>query len=317
MIRYTKVVAENCLSGDNIYTYLKRSGYSENFLKNLRKEFGFIKLNDKDVFITEKIKSGDIICLNSNPNKKTKIEDCFIPLDVLYEDDYIIAVNKPSGLATMPTRSHFYNNLSGAIAYYMKKKDPNFVVRIINRLDKDTAGVVIVAKDSLTCKALNNSDAFDKTYYALLTGKIDKEITVDKKISTQTNEYGFNSNKRIISEQGKTAITHIFPIQYYENSSDFLTNAGTTFSFDDLLVKPEVYTLCKIKIEHGRTHQIRVHSAYIAHPLLGDAVYGNESSLIKHSALLCKEICFIHPITKEAIQIECDFPQDFKSLINL
>lgn len=296
MIRYFTITIKNALNCDNIYTYLKRNGYSENYLKNLRKTLGYILLNDKEVFITEKISNGDILKINSNPNNKSEINSCFIPLNVLYEDDYILAVYKPSGLATMPTRSHFSYNLSGAVAYYMQEKDPNFVVRIINRLDKDTAGIVIVAKDSITSNMLNNSDFILKTYYALLSGKVTEDTTISKKIDTVKNEDGINLKTRIANDFGKTAKTFISPIKYFNNND---------------------YTFCKITIEHGRTHQIRVHSAYIKHALLGDELYGNSSNLINHTALVCKTIKFVHPYSKKEIIIDSELPDDFKNLINL
>lgn len=291
-MEYNKIKIENALTKDTIYTYLKRMGYSENYVRNLRKKEGYILLNSQNAHTDFKIKNGDILELCKNPNTTTSIMQCIMPLDIVFEDDDLIIVNKPSGLTTSASRSHYTENLSGAILNYMLKKDNNFVVRIINRLDKDTAGLVMVAKHSLISKLLNESDKIEKTYYAILTGNLDRPITINKPILTTKNELGYNNHKRIIANNGKEAITHLYPVKQINNN-----------------------TLCKVNIEYGRTHQIRVHSSYINHALLGDELYGEKSKLITHTALVCKEIKFYHPIKKETIIVSCKFPEDFARLI--
>ena len=291
-MKYNKLIIDNSQNNDTIYTYLKRNGFSENYVRNLRKQEGYILLNSQSAHTDFKIKNGDMLEICKNPNTTTSIMQCRIPLDIVYEDDDLLIVNKPSGLATSASRSHYAENLSGAILNYMLKKDANFVVRIINRLDKDTAGLVMVAKHSLISRLLNESEQIDKTYYAICTGIMEKSLTINAKIETTKNDLGYNNHKRIISNNGKEAITHLQPIKQLSN-----------------------YTLCKVNIEFGRTHQIRVHCAHIRHPLLGDKLYGEKSDLITHTALVCKEIKFYHPLKKETILAECEFPKDFQNLI--
>ena len=288
-MEYNKVEVKNAYEKDTIYTYLKRIGMSENYVRNLRKKEGYILLNGKIAHTDFKINDGDMIEVCKSPNTKTSIMQCVIPLDVVYEDDDILVINKPSGLATSASRSHFSENLSGAILSYMSPKYENFVVRIINRLDKDTAGLVIVAKHSLICKLLNEDGLIEKNYYAICTGKIDYNVIINKNIATVKNELGYNQHKRIISDNGKPAITYVQPISYDGEN-----------------------TLCKINIQHGRTHQIRVHLSSIGHPLLGDEIYGMKSNKINHTALVCKEISFYHPIKKKTIRLDCPFPKDFE-----
>lgn len=295
MNEFKYILVQNPQKNDTIYTYLKRLGYSENYLKNLRKKQGYILINDNIVFMNNKIKENDIIKTHTNPNQKTQIEFCDIPLDIVYEDSDIILINKPPHLATMPSRSHYYNNLSGAIAKYMSTKDSNFVVRIVNRLDKDTSGLIIVAKNSLVCNYFNNNQvSIEKTYYAICEGILDKDIIINKNILTQTNQYGFNDNKRITTESknGKSAQTFVHIEKIIKNN-----------------------TLVSIKLKNGRTHQIRVHMSAIGHPLLGDSLYGKPSILIQRSALVCKKICFTHPSTNQKMTFEIDFPNDFKNLM--
>lgn len=292
-MEYKEIVVKKAQSKQTIYLYLKQNGYSENYLKNLRKVFGYIKLNDKDCFINTTTHNGDIIKINTSPNTKTCICSCIIPLDIVYEDDYILIVNKPSGLSTMPNKSHFLYNLSGGILAYMQAKDPNFVVRIVNRLDKDTAGLVVVAKDSLVANYFNeNNDIIQKTYYAVCEGVIQDELVINKNIDTIKNEYGYNCQKRVICKSGgKKATTFTKAIK----------------SFDNM-------TLLEITLKHGRTHQIRVHLASENHPLVGDELYGNKSNKISHTALCCTKITFIHPIISKKMTFTVPIPNDILAL---
>ncbi|MBO5884186.1 MAG: hypothetical protein J6Q51_00140, partial [Clostridia bacterium] len=124
-IKYKDIQAIDVQEKQTIYKYLKSKGYSENFLKNLRKSFGYIKLNGEPCIITTLVKENDIISVNVNPNTKTSINSCIIPLDIVYEDEDVLAINKPSMLPTMPSRSHYAYNLSGAIVAYMNDKQEN------------------------------------------------------------------------------------------------------------------------------------------------------------------------------------------------
>lgn len=289
-IIYKDIIVENPTTKQTIYSYLRKNGYSENYLKNLRKQFGFIKLNDSPCNSDCIVKDGDKISVNVNPNTKTMIYPCIIPLDIVYENNDIVAVNKPSMLATMPSRSHFSYNLSGAlVARY--ENEQNFVVRIINRLDKEASGIVLVAKNSLISNYLNQPNCIKKVYYALCEGNIEKDLSIDKNIETVSNQLGYNLNKRITSNNGKPAITHVQIIKNYND-----------------------YCLVKITLQHGRTHQIRVHLSSIGHALLGDSLYGKKSNLISHTALVCKEMHFSMPDGRN-IDLSIPFPKDFEALL--
>lgn len=288
---YRDITLLDLQNNETIYQYLRRNGYSENYTKNLRKQKGLIKINGEMVFINYKPKKNDLLSIHKNPFSSTSVYNCNIPLDIVFEDDEILIINKPSNLATMPTRSHYNNNLTGAVCNYINR--PDFVCRIINRLDKDTAGLVLVAKNSLSANFLALKSKIEKEYYALITGKLTQYVKIDKKIFTEIID-GKITNKRIVSDvSGKEAITHAYPIHVFDH-----------------------YTLIKLIIENGRTHQIRAHMSSIEHPLLGDKLYGNESEIINHTALVCKKISLIHPTTFEKLTFEINFPEDFKRLIN-
>ena len=179
--------------------------------------------------------------------------------------------------------------------YIMKDKDENFVVRIINRLDKDTAGLVLIAKNSLVCNYLNNNqNLIAKKYFAICDGIIKNDMVISKAIETTINQYGFNNNKRSTNNDGigKYAKTYVHIEKHFKN-----------------------FTLVSLKLENGRTHQIRVHLSSEGYPLLGDQLYGKSSELISHTALICKEISFIHPTTKKLLNFNIEFPDDFKRLM--
>lgn len=271
-----------------IYYFLKDEGFSENYISNLRKEWGNITLNDKIVNIRNELKIGDILKICSSPNKKTTIMQCILPLDIVFEDEYYLLINKPSGISCMPSKKHYQENLAGAICYYMNKKDEDFVLRIINRLDKDTSGIIIVAKDSISQNKIKD---IEKTYIAICEGKIDRNITIDKKIKTE-NINGINVKKRHISQDGQDATTFATPITYNEQ-----------------------FSLIRLNLIHGRTHQIRVHLSSINHPLLGDTLYGKENPHINHTALVCKELSFYHPYLNKTLTFSIELPQEFDTLI--
>lgn len=272
------------LKAPTIYFYLINNGFSQTFVSALRNMENSIKLNGKFVTIREKIKSGDLLEIMNNPYKKSEILPCDGKLEILFEDDDFLIINKPHNLSCMPTRSHYYNNLGGQICKYMNQKTDDFVLRIINRLDKETAGIVVVAKNVI---AYNNT-CLDKTYYALCEGNIFENFTIDAPIETIVKN-GINEHKRVISENGKPAVTHVFPIKNFDS-----------------------YCLAKFKLETGRTHQIRVHLSSKNHSLIGDCVYGEPND---HAFLILKEVSFKHFRTNQLVKIEVDFPSDWNKFI--
>ncbi len=280
-----------------IYFFLKDNDFSENFITNLRKHMGYIKVNGNDVTINHSLSIGDDLAINSNPNNKTTIMQCILPLDIVYEDEYYLLINKPAGLASMPSKSHYSFNLAGGICFYMKDKDPNFTLRIINRIDKDTSGIVIVAKDSISQKEIKD---INKTYYAICEGVIDRDLVIDKKIKT-TSKDKINNKKREIAFDGKDAKTFVRPIKICEIKEDN---------------QIKKFTLISVNLIHGRTHQIRVHLSSIGHALLGDELYGNKTQTINHTALICKDVSFYHPFKQETLTFSVPFPKDFEKLID-
>ncbi len=272
----------------HIYYFLKENGFSETYISSLRSKKGYILVNDNPSTTRSPLKLGDILKLCLDTKQKTQILKNSIQLNIVFEDDFYLIVNKPHRLSTSPSKSHYTENLAGAILNYMQKKDPNFVLRILNRLDYDTAGLIIVAKDVESYSKICN---IEKKYFAICNGIINKEILIDEPILTII-ENGINQQKRVVDLMGKAAQTHVIPVQKFDNK-----------------------TLISLKLKHGRTHQIRVHLAHINHPLLGDKIYNSEKSNLSHTALICKEIFFLHPFTNKEIFLEIPFSKVFEEIL--
>ncbi len=270
------------LKKQTIYYFLKEQKISEHYIKCLRNTSDTIKLNGNTVSINNPIEENDVLEISKSPQKGSEIPECDGTLEIIYEDDDYIAVNKPHNLACIPTRKHLQNNLGGQVVKYMKDKDKNFVLRIANRLDRETAGIVVIAKN---IDAFNKMNA-NKTYYAICEGNLDlSPFTIDKKIETISHN-GINQMKRIVSENGKTAVTHIFPVKNIDKNC-----------------------LVKLKLETGRTHQIRVHMSSINHPLVGDTIYNENDK--SHAYLLLKELSFTHFRSGKKIVLQVDFPNEW------
>ena len=377
--KYEKLEIKNVesLKQPTIYFYLKNNGFSENYIKHLRNVSGAILLNGSAVNVRAKIKNDDVLEIDKNPNKATKFAPCEANLDILFEDEDYLIVNKPHNLTCNPTRSHFSHNLGSSVCTYMKEKDDNFVLRILNRLDRETAGIVVIAKN---VRAYNEMTDFEKEYHAICHGKIEKDFIINKPILTVV-ENGINQMKRVVDEKGKNAVTHV-RVQKHLNviKSQFKPASQELLTLPNMLNETQqrktssTFTLVTLTLETGRTHQIRVHLSSVGHPLLGDTIYGNNkefhtskqkvcqnkekninaqklcpsnaiSSAIEmsskphertfqphvviseatckmetsplHAMLLLKKISFTHFRTKQKIELEVPYPQDWNFLSKL
>lgn len=286
-MKYQTYVIED-FAVKNIYYFLKDRKYSENFISNLRKTPNSILLNGKACGTRSILHTGDVLEILSSPNPKTDIKPCILPLDIVYEDAYYLLLYKESGISCMPNKAHYDLNLAGGILNYMKNKDENFTLRIINRLDKDTAGFILVAKNSIAMQEVKN---ISKSYFAICEGEILHNQIIDKKIETISCN-GINQRKRIISSQGKDATTYVTPLTHTPS-----------------------YSYIKLTLEHGRTHQIRLHLSSIGHPLLGDEIYGRKSKLLSHTALVCNEFSFYHPYKEQLLSFTHSLPSDFNDVL--
>ncbi|MBE5896756.1 MAG: RluA family pseudouridine synthase [Lachnospiraceae bacterium] len=291
--------------GMKISRFLQLRGYSEKNLTALRGQEETIYLNGRPVHMNETICQGDLIEVYiPEVEEATAVVPVNIPIEVVYEDEDIIVINKPANMPIHPSRMHQDNSLANALAYYYKKdlddKDAvnnKFVFRCINRLDRDTTGLTIVAKHMVSAAILYNEMKrrdIRRTYYAIVEEAADNRLpdsgVIDAPIG-RADEQGIA--RRVDYEKGQPAVTH------YE----VIDRVG------DL-------ALVQLKLETGRTHQIRVHMSHIGHPLIGDKIYNPKNSIMDRQALHAGELEFIHPITGVKLIIKADIPEDMRRVLN-
>lgn len=264
--------------GRRIKDYLRDFGVSSALLTKLKQTENGITVNGKFARAIDILHEGDMlsIAVESKGHMPAPLD---IPLDILYEDEDLIAVNKPPFMPVHESRNHIGDTLSNAIAAHIKE-DTAF--RAVYRLDRDTSGIVLIAKNPLAASKL--AGKVKKDYYAIVKGEITEGGTIDAPIARLDSSI----IKRCVAEGGERAVTRYEPIK---------TKNGLT--------------LLKINLETGRTHQIRVHFSHIGFPLLGDTLYGGDDERLNRQALHCKDVYFIHPITGDNMHITCPFPDDF------
>ena len=278
---------------DNIKQVLKEEFHiSDRLLKKLKLNHQ-IFLNYIPVNINySDLKIGDLISIVLDFEEEY---DNIVPLksnlNIIYEDNYVLVVNKPSNMPVHPSCNHFEDSLSNIVKYYFDCIGLKRKIRIVNRLDKDTSGIVIFAKNEYVQEALiqqMKNNTFKKEYLAILNGILEKNSDI---ISAPIARKENSIIERCVNfETGDIAITHYDLIKTINNK----------------------YSLVHFVLETGRTHQIRVHSAYIGHPILGDTLYGSSSNLINRQALHAQKVSFIHPITEKNMILEAPLPEDMR-----
>lgn len=262
-------------------------------LKNKLIRKNMILLNGCPCDTRTSVKIGDNLIIDFNYEEdNSNIIPSEFNIDIVYEDDWLLVVNKPAGIAIHPSILHFDNSLSNVVRFYFDKIGLNKKIRPVNRLDKDTSGLVIFAKCEYIQECLSlqmQKGILKKEYLCLASGQFDKKQgTIDLPIARKEKSI----IERCIDKKGKQAITHYKVLKEFKN-----------------------YSLVKCILETGRTHQIRLHMSSIGHPLLGDTLYGTTSSLISRQALHSYKIKFIHPITKKEIELIAKIPQDIDNCL--
>lgn len=251
---------------------------------------GSIKVNGREENVRYLLKVNDIVEItlpSENFSKVVRFIDK--PIDIVYEDSYFLIVNKGINLPSIPSRNLEDESLLERVNYYFKNKSINTIPHIVTRLDKNTSGLVLIAKHR-HIHALFSNMAIDKYYTALINGKVkDNEI-----IEAPIRRVSSSIIEREVGEGGEFAKTEYWLEEYISDK-------------DISVVKLKLYT--------GRTHQIRVHMKYRGYPLLGDGLYGGDMRLIPRQSLHCSNLAFIHPITDEMINVRVDLPNDMTNVI--
>ena len=274
-----------------IAAFLEKEGYSGQNIINLKKIPESILLNGKWEYVTKKLSEGDMLTIHIKENVASeKILPIDLPFPVVYEDEDILVVNKPADMPIHPSMNNYENTLGNAAAYYFAQKGQAFVFRCINRLDRDTTGLTILAKHMLSSSILNEDMLYrriKRTYYAIVMGEdLPDEGVIDAPIGRKD---GSTIERMVDFENGEHAVTHY-----------------------KVLERKNGKALVALHLETGRTHQIRVHMKYIGHPLIGDFLYNPECKLMKRQALHSYRLIFTHPITKEEMVFEAPLPKDME-----
>lgn len=253
-----------------------------------------IFLNGEEAFTNIKVNVNDEVSVNIVKDESQDIEPQDIPIEVVFEDNDLLILNKLPGIVVHPTKNYLDGTLSNGIIKHWREKGESTIVRLVNRLDRDTSGLIIIAKNQFSHQAMAKQmdvDNVEKKYYAIVHGDLEKdEGTIDLPIDRPT----YQSIRRDVMESGIKAVTHYFVVERFHDA-----------------------TLVEIRLETGKTHQIRVHMTHIGHPLFGDTLYGDSDDMhfINRQALHAYMLKFNHPRSGEHMKLCADLPEDMKILI--
>jgi 23S rRNA pseudouridine1911/1915/1917 synthase len=269
---------------------LSKWGISKRTLTSIKFEGGCLLVNGHEKTVRHPLSKGEIV---SVVFPAEEVSPGLIrqegKLDIIYEDEVLLVVNKPSGQPTIPSREHPSGTLANFVAYYYEIMSIPSTVHILTRLDRDTSGIVCLVKNRHIHHIMNHGSVMNKTYEAIVHGKIGTRI---QEIIAPIGRKGSSIIEREVREDGLFAHTDVNVIRSYAD-----------------------FTHVKCIIHTGRTHQIRVHLAHIGHPIAGDDLYGGDMEHIHRQALHCASVDIKHPLTNEIMNITCPLPEDMENLL--
>ncbi len=290
----------NSYEGHKISEFLRNQGISTKSIIRLKSDVENVLLNDEPGFINRILKKDDrlTLCIKELESSK-KIPPVDLPLSIIYEDEDILIVNKPANMPIHPSMNNYENTLGNAVAYYYMKKGEPFLYRCINRLDRDTTGLTILAKHYLSCGILYDemeSREIKRTYYAI----VENRTVFDAPYAHRLLQTG--TIDLPLGRKPDSAIERMVDIK---NGDKAITHYRVLATNDGL-------SLLELQLDTGRTHQIRVHTQAIGHPLIGDFLYNSKDTHMKRQALHAGKLSFRHPITKETLSFTAPVPQDMQ-----
>ncbi|WP_369900533.1 RluA family pseudouridine synthase [Bacillus manliponensis] len=240
------------------------------------------------------LQAGEKLQIHMFPAEEYGVEPELYDVDVIYEDDHVLIVNKPIGVDTHPAEKGGKGTLANYVAFHLQTEGIETKVRHIHRLDKDTSGGVVFAKHALAGVIMDRllmERKIKRTYMALVEGRMKKKKgTIDEPIGRDRH----HATRRRVSPKGDRAITHYEVVQYEKEKN---------------------ITLVELQLETGRTHQIRVHMSHLGYPLIGDTLYGGKTKRLSRQALHAAHVSFIHPITKQHIVVDMPIPEDMQRIL--
>lgn len=278
--------------GVTLLSFLKEKQFSASTIVHLKRTKEGLLVNGIWATIRQILHQGDTVTIQlCETESSAHIVPMPLPLTIVYEDEDLMVINKPADMPIHPSQGNFDNTLANGLAYYFQEKGEPFTYRCINRLDRDTTGLLIVAKHMHSASILSrmvSKRKIKREYLAIATGLVPEEGCIDAPIG---RVFGSTIEREVNWETGESARTNYRRLAY-ENG----------------------YSLVSLQLETGRTHQIRVHMKHIGHPLPGDFLYNPTDDIIKRQALHSYRLSFLHPITKEELSFVAPLPSDMQLL---
>lgn len=280
-----------------IQQFLKMQGYSRQNIVALKKLLESILVNGRWEYVSYRLQEGEeLTIVMAEDSSSAKIVPINLPLTIVYEDEDILVLNKPANMPIHPSLNNYENTLANAVAYYYEQQNKPFIFRCINRLDRDTTGLTILAKNMLSAGILSemiSKREIKREYLAIADGIgiTPKSGTINAPIARMD---GSTIERCVDFENGEHAVTH------YEVLQESIENN---------------LSLINLWLETGRTHQIRVHMKHLGYPLIGDFLYHPENTKISRQALHAHRLTFLHPITKEPLCFTAPLPEDMANLL--
>jgi len=277
-----------------IEQFLKTQEFPHQAIVQLKKTPEGILRNGTWAYVNEKLMAGDKLILHLVESvPESSIEPLYVPLSIIYEDEDLLVIDKPANMPIHPSMNHHKGTLANGLMYYFKEQGMDFTFRAINRLDRDTSGLTIVAKHLLSGGILSrqvSTKEIHRTYRAICEGNIADHGTIDAPIGRVADS---TIERQVDLKNGEHAITHFKKIAYDKEKN---------------------LSLVELKLETGRTHQIRVHLKHLGHPIIGDFLYNPDYTFCQRQALHSASLTFIHPITKKEMHFTSPLPEDLKCI---
>ncbi len=281
-------------AGFTIEQNLRHRGYSAKNITYLKKTPESVLLNGVWVHMTDRLRAGDELVIKIiEEHSSERVPPVEHPLHIVYEDEDILIVNKQAGMPIHPSLNNYYNSLANALAWYYEQQNKPFIFRCVNRLDRDTSGLTIIAKHVVSAAILSSMNArreIHREYRAIVRGHLAPESGV---ITAPLGRKDSSIIERTVDfEHGEKAVT------YYQ-----------------FLEEKNGHSLVSLHLGTGRTHQIRIHMKYLGFPLVGDYLYNPDMEFITRQALHSYRLSFLHPITKESMDFTAPLPDDMKKIL--
>ena len=294
MNRVIDYIIDEADDGLRIEQYLRRKGYSGQNLAEIKRMPKSVLVNGEHYYMKQELNTGDHLSIHICETKcSEKIPPVQIPLDIVYEDEDIIVINKPAGMPIHPSLNNYTNSMANALAWYYQEQGKPFIFRCCNRLDRDTSGLTVVAKHLVSGNILSDMVRrrdIHREYLAIVRGHVSPEAgTINAPLARKP---GTIIERTVDWEQGETAITHY-----------------------RLVEERNGHSLVSLRLETGRTHQIRIHMKYLGYPLIGDYLYNPDMEYIGRQALHSHRLSFTHPITGKPMEFTAPLPKDMEKVL--